>query len=208
MRTPLQSITAAVDVLADDDMAPSHGKVLKRLESASRQLGTQMKDLTDYVKLEAGMLDLRRAPFLLHEIVELAVNDALPFAERKGLTLECSELHISDPLRITQILASLLTNAIKYTKEGGVFVKVHHAPVGDPPMPQCSGAPYVLVVDDNESAQGAFDALLDMLKVEHDTAADADLAMRLLNRRRHDAMLPDIEMPNKNGGMLARELRA
>lgn len=303
LRTPLQSITAAVDVLVDDAMSPRHGKLLRRLESASRQLETQMKDLTDYVQLEAGRLKIRRAPFMLHEIVGMAINDALPFAERKGLSLECSKLpkdawYISDPQRIMQILSNLLTNAIKYTKEGGVVLNVdgtrmadghdalvfriadtgegipqdkllavfepfmqvdqsstrHHSGIGmgltiakglvnllggtitvdskvghgtvlcvtipaevhhhqalvsKSPAPQWSGAfPYVLVVEDNESAGEAFAVLLDKLGVGYDIATGADLAMRLLNQRRYDALLLDIEMPVKDGGMVARELRA
>ncbi|WP_084010160.1 hybrid sensor histidine kinase/response regulator [Pandoraea oxalativorans] len=299
LRTPLQSITAAVDVLAEDEMAPRHGKLIKRMESASRQLETQMKDLTDYVKLEAGKLELRSEPFALNEVVELAINDALPFAERKGLSLTFSggrkdSWYVSDPQRIAQILSNLLTNAIKYTKQGGIAVHVdcrrvedghdvlvfrvedtgegipndklttvfepfmqadqsstrHHRGMGmgltiakglvtllggditvesqmgqgtrlcvsipvevcqavasEPQAPQWSGTPYVLVVEDNGAAREAFDALLDRLSVRHDIAIDADSAMRLLNWQSYDAILLDIEMPIKDGGTLAQELR-
>ncbi|WP_183085064.1 ATP-binding protein [Trinickia fusca] len=129
LRTPLQSITAAVDVLADSLQGTHETRVLKRLESASLQLTTQMKDLTDYVRLEVGSLELRHVPFFVAALIERALNDALPLAERKGLVLRSSNEaasvgYLSDPERISQILANLLTNAIKYTERGEILLRV------------------------------------------------------------------------------------
>jgi signal transduction histidine kinase/BarA-like signal transduction histidine kinase len=129
LRTPLQSITAAVDVLADDDLASPHRKILRRLENAARQLEAQMKDLTDYARLESGKLELRKTPFVLHEMLEPLLEDARHFAQHKGLAVSCSPVprdawYFSDPQRLSQILSNLLMNAVRYTAQGNISFQV------------------------------------------------------------------------------------
>jgi CheY-like chemotaxis protein/two-component sensor histidine kinase len=291
-----------VDILIDQSGDKRNEKLLSRLESALLQLETQMNDLTDYVRLESGRLELRQSMFIVQEILKRTVNDILPFARKKGLAVHCLDttddtLYISDPERIGQILNNLLSNAIKYTDQGEITIRTSSIvgpcnadlltievadtgpgipddqirPVFEPfsqinrtstrktggmgmglaivqglttllggeikadsrpghgavfrltvPLDRANNsikentdfiislppAIRVLVVDDDEPARAAFRDLLDTLGIASDLARNAEEAMAKLCARRYDTVLLDIEMPGKDGHMLARELRS
>ncbi|MDB5990891.1 MAG: hypothetical protein JWQ10_2294 [Herbaspirillum sp.] len=301
LRTPLQSITAAIDVLIHQTESKCNEKVRQRLESALLQLEAQMRDLTDYVRLESGRLELHKSQIIVREVMDRTINDTLPLALKKGLTIQHQyptddNIHISDPERISQILNNLLTNAIKYTAHGAISVRADNecrsdydlltievadtgsgipadkicavfepfAQINRPstrkhdgmgmglaivkgltnllggevnvsssmnhgtvfrviiPLERYAGTKYceevktnitqhktlrVLVVDDSDSARDAFSDLLSELRIESDVSRDGDDALEKLSSQHYDALLLDIEMPGKDGYMLAQELR-
>src|SRR5262249_1953724 len=83
-----------------------------------------------FSKIEAGKLDLERAPFRLRETLEGALDILALRAHRKGLELVCRvapdvpDCLLGDRVRLHQVLVNLLGNAIKFTEQGEVVVEV------------------------------------------------------------------------------------
>ncbi|MHB8697751.1 MAG: hybrid sensor histidine kinase/response regulator [Sulfuricaulis sp.] len=129
LRTPLQTIVSSIDLLSGRRHDQRDTKVIHRLENAARRLETQMKDLTDYAKLGAGKLEIRKSLFDVGRLVRECVEEHANIANEKRIALTydaaCSNCpqHIwADPDRIRQILSNLLTNALKYTEQGSIRV--------------------------------------------------------------------------------------
>lgn len=125
LRTPLQRITTAIEVLTNTSGQPANMKVMGQLDRAARQLETQMSDLTDFARLDSGKLSLKPSEIVPLEEVEAAVEDLRDTALRKGVSLETEiepvwEVFLADATRLRQIVTNLVSNAIKYTDGGGI----------------------------------------------------------------------------------------
>ncbi|MBT2795320.1 hybrid sensor histidine kinase/response regulator [Paraburkholderia strydomiana] len=124
LRTPLQRITTAIEVLTSTSGQPANIKVMGQLDRAARQLETQMSDLTDFARLDSGKLSLKRSEIVPLDEVEAAVEDLRDTALRKGVHLETEiepvgDVFLADAPRLRQIVTNLVSNAIKYTDGGG-----------------------------------------------------------------------------------------
>jgi signal transduction histidine kinase/CheY-like chemotaxis protein len=129
LRTPLHAIVSSIELLGFNFQSEADRKVIQRLESAARHLEAQMRDLTDYARLGAGKLELRYEQFEPRELLASIVDEHLPAALVRGLTLTSEASGLtgrvdSDPHRIRQILNNLVTNAIRYTEKGSVRVRL------------------------------------------------------------------------------------
>lgn len=125
LRTSLQSIMSAIDVLVNTRMSAEYTDTFLRLESAAQQIENQMKDLTDYAHLDSGMMELRIVPFDAQKLIGETANEIAMLTRKELVTLSCEVeyshlLVYSDPLRIRQIIVNLLTNAYKYTESGNI----------------------------------------------------------------------------------------
>ncbi|CAB3751686.1 Sensor histidine kinase RcsC [Paraburkholderia humisilvae] len=128
LRTPLHAIVSSIELLGFNFHSDADRKVIRRLETAARQLETQMKDLTDYARLGAGKLELRHEQFDPRELLASVVDESEPAAKARGLAFESSASGVaglveSDPHRIRQIVTNLVTNAIRYTEKGTVTLR-------------------------------------------------------------------------------------
>jgi signal transduction histidine kinase/CheY-like chemotaxis protein len=131
LRTPLQTIISSIDLLAlhQQKTQQKDSAVVTRLGEASVQLEAQLKDLTDYVRLDAARLALRFAPCRPAAILRAVVANFETQAQRKGLRLvadipACDGIIVSDEYRIRQIASNLISNAIKYSEQGEVRVRL------------------------------------------------------------------------------------
>ncbi|MGQ5912445.1 ATP-binding response regulator [Serratia sp. IR-2025] len=125
LRTSLQSVMSAIDVLVNTRVSAEHADTFQRLETAAQQIESQMKDLTDYAHLDSGMMELRIVPFDAQKLIAETANEIATLTRKEQVKLscevECSHLLVhSDPLRIRQIIVNLLTNAYKYTESGSI----------------------------------------------------------------------------------------
>jgi len=128
LRTPLHAIVSSIELLGFNSHSESDRKVIQRLETAARQLETQMKDLTDYARLGAGKLELREEAFDPRELLQSIVDENEGAAGARGLAFEHvwrgdAQRVVADPHRIRQIANNLVTNAIRYTERGKVRVE-------------------------------------------------------------------------------------
>ena len=132
LRTPLQAITASIDLLTERYTTDSDKRLLNRLNIALSNLGQQLRDLTDYTRLDTGKLELREEEVNPTGFLSYVVEEHRAAATEKGLGLflriderdrDC--VVITDPYRFQQIANNLLSNAIKYTETGQIVVWLH-----------------------------------------------------------------------------------
>lgn len=137
LRTPLTSIGAAVDNFLSGALGDVNEKQFKFLEIIKRNVERQralVDDLLDLAKFEAGQMELAREKTDLASLVGLCVEQfSLAFRDRK-INLEfdggpsSGEVWVDQGL-LTQALNNLLSNALKFTEEGGcVVVSINHTP--------------------------------------------------------------------------------
>jgi PAS domain S-box-containing protein len=128
LRTPLNSIIGFTGIVLQRLAGPLTDEQTKQLgmvQTSARHLLDLINDILDISKIEAGQVEVRRAPFDLREMIEGLAGTVRPLVDKKALTLEMvfpSALGTmnSDRRRVTQILLNLLNNALKFTDRGGV----------------------------------------------------------------------------------------
>jgi signal transduction histidine kinase len=131
LRTPLNAILGYAELLRDGlygDLPDRAKGVLERVESNGAHLLGLINDVLDLSKLEAGELSLVLDEYSLRAIIEQVVGATYSLAHAKGLKVE---QEIEEPLplgrgderRLVQVLLNVLSNAIKFTDEGGVTIR-------------------------------------------------------------------------------------
>ena len=134
LRTPLQSILGYAQLLAAAELSAPLASYVGTLLEQSEQLDHLVSDLLDYSSLQAGLLPLRSEPYRPLALVESVLRALEPVAAKKNLTLRLGaapatssaapERCVGDPVRVSQVLGNLVTNAIKFTERGGAVVTV------------------------------------------------------------------------------------
>ncbi|HPD46996.1 MAG TPA: ATP-binding protein [Anaerohalosphaeraceae bacterium] len=130
IRTPMNAVIGFSDLLAEEQLTPDQQKYVSLIRSASHNLLDIINDILDFSKIEAGKLDLEKSDFSLGELLLSIESMMRPMAISKNLqfeVLQCGDLPENihtDPARLRQCLINLVSNAIKFTETGHVFVNV------------------------------------------------------------------------------------
>lgn len=131
IRTPINGILGMLQLtLMAEDLQADYRDNLTTAKNCADTLLRLINDILDISKLEAGKYNLKEENFEIKAIIEETVAAQVPIAKGKGLDLDCNfsgnmpKLVRGDGQRIQQVLNCLLSNAIKFTSEGGVRVKV------------------------------------------------------------------------------------
>ncbi|MGV1100592.1 ATP-binding protein [Thiovibrio sp. JS02] len=130
IRTPMNGILGTLQLLADTEMAPVQKEYVRIAHSSAEALLGILNDILDFSKIEAGKLILEQIPFSLRKIGEELLSLLARQAREKNIELSAEidaalpERLLGDPTRMRQILSNLLTNAIKFTENGRVTVRV------------------------------------------------------------------------------------
>ena len=129
IRTPMNAIIGMTQLTLKTNLTDRQRYFLETVDTAAQSLMSIINDILDFSKIEAGKLELELIPFSLNELLEqLAAVVALK-AQSKNLDFIIEDVDvpfslIGDPLRLQQVLLNLCDNAIKFTLEGGVQVRV------------------------------------------------------------------------------------
>lgn len=129
-RTPLNGILGMADLLDDTALAPDQASYVAALRTSGEALLTLVDDLLDLAKVEAGRLDLVEQPVDLAALAEAVTELMAPRAQAKGLDIatvlsgDLPRCLRGDPDRLRQILLNLVGNAVKFTSEGGVSIRL------------------------------------------------------------------------------------
>ncbi len=133
LRTPLNSLLGYAQILYKaDDVPQKHRKALNIITRSGEYLSSLIEELLDISKIEAGRFELHQNNVRIRLIVEDMVSYFKSEAERRGLYFKYTEVTPlpqmvkTDEKRIHQILNNLLSNALKYTTEGGIEFRVSY----------------------------------------------------------------------------------
>lgn len=130
LRTPLTTLLGFAEILAEEyygALNPRQKDYARNMADTARQVVTLMDDISDLVMLEAGEMVLQRATFDVHAALASVLGLTREMVRRKGLTInfDCppeTGSMVGDEARVKQVLYNLLTNAIKYTPDGGQII--------------------------------------------------------------------------------------
>lgn len=130
MKTPLASIKAYTELLHDGaaDDEQTRDEFLGVIGGQTERLQRLIDNLLNLARIEAGVVEVHKAPRSLNELLSEAVDVMRPAAEQKSLTLsvELSPLYLgvlADRDTLLQAAINLISNAIKYTRSGGVTLR-------------------------------------------------------------------------------------
>lgn len=125
-----------VELLSEDpNLTSEQHEYVNSIQLSAKALLTIVNDILDFSKIESGRLDIEEVPFNLSSIISELCKLLSLFATQKGLkfsyedTMDENLELLGDPGRTRQVLSNLLTNALKFTKEGSVQLSVSARPL-------------------------------------------------------------------------------
>lgn len=132
VRTPLSSILGFTHLMREQGFSPSslkHQEYLNIILSSGQHLLALINDILDLSKIEANQLDLHWETVAVKAVCQTAITLVREKANDKGLALRLEiapqvETLVADPLRLKQMLFNLLSNALKFTRQGSVGLQV------------------------------------------------------------------------------------
>ncbi len=127
LRTPLHGLIGTIDTLVDTDASPRQRRLIEIAQRSGDHLLTVIGDILDFTRIESGTLTLEELPtdvvMLVEQIVEQHAGRVAGQGLRLWTTLPANvPLIVADPTRLRQVLDNLISNALKFTTEGGVTV--------------------------------------------------------------------------------------
>lgn len=129
IRTPMNGVIGMTGLLLDTPLDEEQRDYAEIVQSSAKTLLTIINDILDFSKIEAGKLNLEAVPFHLSATLEDTIR---PFARQaKGtpvniaceLSPDLPPVIVGDHLRLRQVLNNLVSNAVKFTKQGGITIR-------------------------------------------------------------------------------------
>jgi signal transduction histidine kinase/ActR/RegA family two-component response regulator len=130
IRTPMNGVIGMTGLLLDTPLTPEQREYTEAVQRSGEALLTIINDILDFSKIEAGRLELEAIDFALPATVKDSLDVLAERAQSNGLELTCviepdvPRVITGDPGRLRQVLLNLIGNAIKFTREGSVVVRV------------------------------------------------------------------------------------
>lgn len=126
LRTPLNAIVGFSQLLAtDEEITEEQVECIEEINTASKHLLHMVNEVLDLSHIESGKLEVHYHPVAFKKLISEAISMLMPMAKQKQIrmveqfnNIDCNHLN-TDPYRLKQILLNLLSNGIKYNKEGG-----------------------------------------------------------------------------------------
>ena len=131
IRTPMNGVLGMNELLIDSELQPTQRAWAEAVQASGRHLLGVINDILDFSKIESGQMELEAVSFSLVDTVEDALAMVAQSAAAKGLELalqftphDAPMVLLGDPLRMRQVVSNLVGNAIKFTADGEVVVRV------------------------------------------------------------------------------------
>ena len=134
IRTPLNGILGMVQIMRREARETDQSQRLDVIDDAGRALLGVLDGVLDLAKIDAGRLEADVHPFAIEEIVRLATATYVPLAEQKDVRFqvewhpEARGIWCGDAAKLRQVLSNLLSNALKFTADGAIALRI--APSG------------------------------------------------------------------------------
>jgi signal transduction histidine kinase/ActR/RegA family two-component response regulator len=130
IRTPMNGIIGMTELALETSLTREQYEYLSTVQLSANSMLSLLNDILDFSKIEAGRMELEWADFDLREFVEATLKTFSSLAGKKGLALLCEispdvpEFVLGDASRLRQVLSNLLANAIKFTPQGEIILRV------------------------------------------------------------------------------------
>ena len=130
IRTPMNAVLGFTGLLQKTALDKNQHEYVKSIRSSAENLLTIINDILDLSRIESGMMHIEKLPFNLRELLDSLATMLNVKAKTRGLYLRTEvdnsipETLKGDAVRLTQILMNLISNALKFTHEGGVLVQL------------------------------------------------------------------------------------
>jgi PAS domain S-box-containing protein len=131
IRTPLNGVLAVSEVLARTPLDDRQGEMVRLISTSGRTLLRVMDELVEFSRLDGDDIQFDIRPFELEQMLRNTCEAARTRAKAKGLRFEtfvsasCDGVFRGEPVRIGQVLGSLLNNAVKFTEQGKISVSAY-----------------------------------------------------------------------------------
>lgn len=130
LRTPMNGVIGMATLLGETELDESQHAYVDIIVQSSENLMHILNEVLDFSKIEAGKMVLSSEPMQIRHVLDQAIDLFSSRAAEKGLMLTANvapsvpEVLVGDPDRVRQVLVNLISNAIKFTDEGGVMVTI------------------------------------------------------------------------------------
>jgi signal transduction histidine kinase/BarA-like signal transduction histidine kinase len=137
IRTPMNGVIGMIELLLDTELSREQRECAETVRHSAEALLAILNDILDFSKIEAGKFDLESIDFDLRTTIEEVADLLAEQAQSKGLELAClihNDIPTAlrgDPGRLRQILLNLVGNAVKFTGQGEVVIRVSLAEASD-----------------------------------------------------------------------------
>jgi signal transduction histidine kinase/CheY-like chemotaxis protein len=177
IRTPMTSLLGLIDLLfADNTLSDEVKHYLQLMKDSGIYLQQILSDILDLSKIEANQLKMEKIAFGTHDVVKDVGDLFRPKAEEKGIYFqtqylpfkrdECDVKVMGDPTRFRQVLWNLLSNALKFTLQGGITVRISEYLYPDGIEPLISSRPNTIPATNKLSASDLGNTILLRVEVE------------------------------------------
>jgi len=128
IRTPMNGMLGMLDLFNSQGLSEEQQHTLDLARRSGRHLLSLVDDVMDFTRLESGEMEFRYEAINIHELLHSALSLVAVDAYRRGLDLGMVEepnlpqVVITDPIKLRQILVSLLSNAVKFTEHGSILL--------------------------------------------------------------------------------------
>lgn len=132
IRTPLNGVLGMATGLSQTALSLRQQEMVGIIDQSGRELLRLIDDILDLARIEAGKLTLERQPYDLGQLLDSVVAGYAGAARRKGLALRletgdgAAGRFLGDPVRLRQVLRNLLSNALGFTSDGAIVLRVAH----------------------------------------------------------------------------------
>jgi len=137
IRTPLNGVIGFTDLLQSTPLSAVQQQYVKNANTSGHALLGIINDILDFSKIEAGMMELEFIKTDIHELISQSADIVKFTADKKGLEVllnidnEIPRFATVDAVRLKQILANLMGNAVKFTEKGEIELKVNYEIMSD-----------------------------------------------------------------------------
>jgi signal transduction histidine kinase len=125
LRQPIHAQGLFLEILARSELSASQRDAVANARTTWQASSEMLDALLDFSRIEAGVVEPQVRPFRLQPLLKKVEDELAPQADAKGLIYRSRETHVavlSDPVLVELIVRNLVSNAIRYTKRGGVLV--------------------------------------------------------------------------------------
>ncbi len=130
IRTPLNGVIGFINLLQKSELNQKQQDYIITIQKSASNLLAIINDILDFSKIEAGKLRIEYTTMDIRDCIDEVLNLLAPYAHEKNIALvpliysDVPPLVFGDPLRIKQIITNLVNNAIKFTEQGSVIIRV------------------------------------------------------------------------------------